>query len=112
MDQPHDTVILFGARQAQRVAVLVEDGVRIRPAQCTIIDRECLSWVNFAIAPLVGFRSASAVPRSVEGEKVPRAALGNNDREESEGSATTVAAASRGNYLSLMAANSDFNVPG
>jgi hypothetical protein len=27
--------------------------------------------VNFAIAPIVGFRSASAVPRSVDGEKVP-----------------------------------------
>ena len=26
--------------------ILVEDGVHIRPAQCTIIDRQCLSWVT------------------------------------------------------------------
>ena len=37
------TVILFGARQAQRAAVPVEDGVQTKPAQCTIIDRQCLS---------------------------------------------------------------------
>ena len=45
IDQPHDAVILVGARQAQRAVVLVEDGVQIRPAQCTIIDRQWLSWV-------------------------------------------------------------------